>query len=53
MTKKIQIAKEGKMDRLKSNWKKVALAIIGLGAVIYFILTGEELDLSQITGLLK
>lgn len=45
-----KIAKDGKMDRLKSNWKKIALGVIGLGGIIYFVLTGENIDLSFIEG---
>lgn len=46
-------AKETKMDRLKANWKKLALASISLITIIYFIITGSELDLSVITNILS
>lgn len=48
-----KIAKEGKMDRLKANWKKIALGLVALGGVIYFVLTGENIDLSLIEGWLQ
>lgn len=48
-----KIAKEGKMDRLKANWKKIALGLVALGGVIYFVLTGENIDLSIIEGWLQ
>lgn len=48
-----KIAKDGKMDRLKANWKKLALAIIGVVGVVYYILTGTDIDLSQIIGWLQ
>ena len=53
MTKKIDIAEDGKMDRLKANWKKLAIALLGVGAIVYFILTGQEIDFSKIAGLLQ
>ena len=53
MAKKIEIAKDGKMDRLKGNWKKLAVAIIGVAGVVYFILTGNEIDFSQIISWLQ
>jgi len=53
MVKKVEIAKDGKMDRLKANWKKLALAILGLGGVVYFILTGEEIDWSNLVPFLQ
>lgn len=53
MTKKVAIAKEGKMDRLKANWKKLAVAIVGVGTVLYFILTGEEIDLSGLLSFMQ
>lgn len=53
MTKKVQIAKDGKMDRLKANWKKLALAIIGVVGVVYYILTGTDIDLSAIMNWLQ
>lgn len=49
----VKVAKEGKMDRLKANWKKIAVALVGLGGILYFVLTGEEVDLSVITGWLQ
>lgn len=48
-----KIAKDGKMDRLKANWKKIALGLVALGGVIYFVLTGENIDLSLIEGWLQ
>ena len=53
MTKKIEIAKDGKMDRLKANWKKLALAIAGVVGVVYYILTGTDIDLSPILNWLQ
>lgn len=40
-------------DRLKTHWKKLALAVIGLGTVVYFIATGNEIDLSTVEGWLQ
>ena len=53
MTKKVEIAKDGKMDRLKANWKKLALAIAGLAGIVYYILTGSDIDLSTLTNWLQ
>lgn len=53
MTKKVEIAKDGKMDRLKANWKKLALAVIGVVGVVYYILTGTDIDLSSILNWLQ
>ena len=53
MTKKVEIAKDGKMDRLKANWKKLALAVIGVVGVVYYILTGTDIDFSLLTGWLQ
>ena len=53
MTKKVQIAKDGKMDRLKANWKKLTLAVIGVVGVVYYILTGTDIDLSAIMNWLQ
>lgn len=53
MTKEVTIAKDGKMDRLKANWKKLALAIIGVAGVVYYILTGTDIDFSLVTGWLQ
>lgn len=53
MTKKVEFAKEGKMDRLKANWKKLALAVLGVAGVVYYILTGTDIDLSLLTGWLQ
>lgn len=39
--------------RFKSHWKKLALAVIGLGTVVYFIVTGNEVDVSFLTELLQ
>lgn len=49
MAKNVEIAKDGKMDRLKANWKKLALAVIGVVGVVYYILTGAEIDFSVLT----
>lgn len=38
--------KEDKLNRLKSKWKELAIAIITIGGVLYFIFTGTEVDLS-------
>jgi hypothetical protein len=48
-----KISKTGKMDRFKANWKKIGLGIVALGGIIYFVLTGEEIDLTFIQGLLQ
>ena len=48
-----KIAKTGKMERLKANWKKIALGVVALGGIICFVLTGEEIDLTFIQGLLQ
>lgn len=48
-----KIAETGKMERLKNNWKKIAVSLIGLVGILYFVLTGEEVDLSTILGYLK
>ena len=53
MAKKIEIAKDGKMDRLKANWKKLALAVVGVVGVVYYILTGTDIDLSAILNWLQ
>lgn len=53
MTKKVQIAKDGKMDRLKANWKKLAMAVAGVVGVVYYILTGSDIDLSFLTNWLQ
>lgn len=53
MTKKIEIAKDGKMDRLKQNWKKLALAVIGVVGVVYYILTGTDVDFSKLLPFLQ
>jgi hypothetical protein len=47
------MTKTGKMERLKANWKKVVLSIAALASIIYFIITGEEIDITIIQGLLK
>lgn len=53
MTKENKIVKPGWKDRLKANWKKLVVAVIGLGTIIYFVVTGEEIDLSAVTGWLQ
>ena len=39
--------------RLKSKWKSLTIGILGVAAIIYFIVTGNEIDLSFLTDLLK
>lgn len=53
MNKKIEIAKDGKMDRLKANWKKLTIAVIGVIGVVYYILTGTDIDFSTLTNWLQ
>lgn len=53
MTDKNKIVKPGWKDRLKSNWKKLAIAIIGVIGAVYYILTGTDIDLSAILNWLQ
>jgi hypothetical protein len=39
-------------DRLKCSWKKLAISIISLIAIIYFIITGNEISVDVIVNLL-
>lgn len=41
-----------KKERLKLKWKELAIALLGVGGIVYFILTGTEVDLSSIIGFL-
>jgi hypothetical protein len=40
-------------DRFKTHWKKLVVAVIGLGAVVYFIATGNEIDPTAIVEFLQ
>ena len=53
MTKEVKIVKEGWKDRLKSNWKKLTLAVAGVVGLVYYILTGANIDLSFLTNWLQ
>lgn len=53
MTDTNKIVKPGWKDRLKANWKKLALAIAGLIGVAYYILTGSDIDLSALINWLQ
>lgn len=53
MTKENKIVKPGWKDRLKANWKKLGVAIIGVIGVVYYILTGTDIDLSSILNWLQ
>ena len=39
-------------ERLKCSWKKLAVSIISLVAIIYFIITGNEISVDAIIRLL-
>jgi len=49
MTETNKIAKPGWKDRLKANWKKLVIAVGGVVGVVYYILTGTDIDLSFLT----
>ena len=53
MTKENKIVKPGWKDRLKTNWKKLAMAVFGVVGVVYYILTGSDIDLSFLTNWLQ
>lgn len=53
MTKENKIVKPGWKDRLKANWKKLAMAVAGVVGVVYYILTGSDIDLSFLTNWLQ
>lgn len=40
-------------QRLKDKWKALTLGLVGVGTIVYFIVTGNEIDLSFLTDLLK
>lgn len=42
-----------KLKRLKSKWKPLLASVLGLFGVIYFVATGEEIDISSIIGWLQ
>lgn len=41
-----------KLQRLKSKWKQLTFAILTVIAIIYFVFTGNEIDLSSLSGIL-
>ena len=53
MAKENKVVKPGWKDRLKANWKKLAVAVVGVVGVVYYILTGSDIDLSAILNWLQ
>ena len=43
---------KGIKERLKNNWKKLTIGIVSLGTLIYFIITGNEINVDVITSIL-
>lgn len=36
--------KQETKDRFKTHWKKIAIAVITLGAALWYVFTGVEID---------